>query len=93
MDKLDVGDDWDQWGEPTAEELKSDLPFGNFGEPNDEKEVTMRPLEIGQDVKDKISNIMAQNQKYLKEVANFNAKPKQCFTAGRYPDGFKLTTY
>jgi hypothetical protein len=90
MDKLD--DDWGDWGEPVAEELKAPHAFEQFAEIDEPKEFELKPLEIGKDVKDRINTILSKNQKYLKEVADFNAKPKQCFTAERYPNGFKLST-
>lgn len=87
-----MDDEWDSWGEPVAEELKEKLIFDSFSEPEKE-EITLKPLEIGNDVKERIASIMTKNQKYLKEVADFNAKPKQCFTAEKYPEGFRLATY
>lgn len=93
MDQLEFDPSWDNWGEPVAEELKEKQIFDNFGETTEEQEVTLKPLEIGKDVKERIASIMTKNQKYLREVADFNAKPKQCFTAEKYPEGFKLATY
>jgi len=103
MDKIDLDDDdWDAWGVPMDEELKNDADqtqkedtsgWDNFAEPSIENELVIQPLDIGVDVKKQIESIMSENQKYVKQVADFNAKPKQSFTAERYPNGFKLATY
>jgi hypothetical protein len=85
-----MDDDLNGWDDfavdiPMSGQDEDDALFASFAETENLKpKINLSELKAQIDKEQSVS---------LQEVAAFNAKPQQAFTATRYPNGFSLARY